>query len=154
MNIKDYIHYYIGCPFIYNGGPKVWDGWEGFKKGGAWYYKDDNFIKMGGHDFMLSKIQLVLRRLSDMTEEEAVKLIHLRSDALIDIQDVELSEGGTGINYTHRYRIASRRFKKFCYLRDLNSSQFHYLLKQGFDLFGLIDAGLAVDAKTLNTKNK
>jgi hypothetical protein len=32
-----------------------------------------------------------------------------------------------------------------CYRTD----QFHSLLKQGFDLFGLIDAGLAVDAKKI-----
>lgn len=30
-----------------------------------------------------------------------------------------------------------------------SSAQFHYLLKKGYDLFGLIEAGLAVDKKTL-----
>lgn len=30
---------------------------------------------------------------------------------------------------------------------------FNYLVSQGYDIFGLIPAGLAIDAKTLNTPN-
>jgi hypothetical protein len=33
---------------------------------------------------------------------------------------------------------------------QLNAAQFHYLLSKGFDLFGLIPAGLAIDATTVN----
>lgn len=33
--------------------------------------------------------------------------------------------------------------------RSWSAEQFHYLLRQHFDLFWLIDAGLAVDIKTI-----
>lgn len=63
---------------------------------------------------------LILRKLEDMTEEEADKLASM---------------------------CPQRNYDKY------NPAQFTYLLSKSFDLFGLIEAGLAIDAKTLNSNS-
>lgn len=64
----------------------------------------------------------VLRRLEDLTEEERVEI----------------------------FGPDTRFYKPFDYDDACDIKQWHALLKKGFDLFGLIDAGLAVGAKTIN----
>jgi hypothetical protein len=71
-----------------------------------------------GHD----EIKLVLRRLSDMSEEE----------------NQEWAETNGALGNCSRYEDEAHATA--------------YLLSKGFDLFGLIDAGLAIDSKTLQTK--
>jgi hypothetical protein len=64
----------------------------------------------------------LLRRLEDMTEEERTEIF------------------GKDVHWYNPF--------------DANDAcdiqQWHKLLQKGFDLFGLIDAGLAIDAKTIN----
>src|SRR5690606_24598318 len=64
-------------------------------------------------------VKLILRRLSDMSEEE----------------NQEWAETNGALGNCSRYED------------EANATV--YLLSKGFDLFGLIDSGLAIDAKTL-----
>lgn len=100
----------------------------------------------------------ILRRLSDMTEEE-MKALYMARTLWAYVQESHIKkiqfspsnkncitidyEGPSGSGgYTCGHELI--------YLNQLMPNQFHYLLKQGFDLFKLIDNNLAVDAKSLN----
>ena len=163
MKLKDYIHYYYGCEFIANGMRYTIDRIDRLIKG----TRQNPFGREVWNDFEPHKIKLVLRRLEDLTEEEAKQLAMIYSGA----KSVERTKGVA--NNWHYY---------FCYFGENEEGElliiaadgcawyahyfdkdqpghrnivnehkaFHYLLQQGFGLFGLIDAGLAVDGKGLN----
>lgn len=65
----------------------------------------------------------ILRRLEDMPEKEGVEMFGVDR-----YWDIVCMQGSWDL---------------------FSSKEFHYLLTQHFDLFGLIDAGLAIDAKTV-----
>jgi hypothetical protein len=69
----------------------------------------------------MSEVKLVLRRLEDMTEEERVEIF------------------GKDVHW----------YKPFDANDACDIQQWHKLLQKGFDLFGLIDASIAIDAKTI-----
>lgn len=126
--LKDYLHLYLGCPFIYGEGPKIWDGWSGFEKTDTYYYTDEeqNHIKLGGHHFQVAKIKPILRPLSDMTDEE-------------------LQECGNMVyDFSDDPELNNHKWQDFEI--GLAPEQFHWLLSKHFDLFGLIEAGLAIDS--------
>lgn len=134
IQIKDVLHYYIGQKCI---------------RSSHWEPQNEPYVLTGAS--LAEAIEFgdgpILRRLCDMTQEEALKVCQMKSEVYTDIDDVELS--GQGFYFTHRYGIRARRFKRWFSINDLNAQQFHYLLKQGFDLFNLIDNGFAIDAKTI-----
>lgn len=74
----------------------------------------------------LSKVKLYLRPLSDMTVPEATEMKSLMGRQTDGVHPV--------------------------YILVHSPYSFSYLLKQGFDLFGLIEAGLAMD-KTKEVRN-
>ena len=79
-----------------------------------------------------TQVQPILRRLEDMTEEEGNYIINHYSFRSVDMP---LNERKFAIE------IAKRLTEQM----DVA----HYLLQQGFDLFGLLDSNQAIDAKTL-----
>lgn len=81
----------------------------------------DNFLF---YSHWLDRSKLALRRLSDMTEKESAELLHVQLAA-----DYPDSEQGWLMNEAVRVK---------------------FLLSKHFDLFGLIDAGLAIDKATLD----
>lgn len=114
---------------------------------------EDGFDMPGG-------VKPILRRLSDMTEQEMKALYRTRTLwAYIQeshIKKIQFSEGNQNC-ITIGYEGPSGSSGYTCgnelmYLNQLMPTQFHYLLKQGFDLFGLIDEGAAIDAKTIINK--
>lgn len=119
MNIKDYIHYYIGHPCQTDQGTGIIEGVSDTDScGGTWA------ARIGEDQDLYAEtdcewIKPILRRLEDMTEQEKQQSAIHRGD-------------GDGLNSSLP-----------------EAHEFHYLLKQGFDLFGLIDAGVALDAKTV-----
>jgi hypothetical protein len=153
MKLQDYIHYYLGC-----------DYWTNNSQGNLNIKTLPDVIDMCERG---KGVQLHLRRLEDMTEEEAANLAVIYSGA----KKVSPMKG-----------IASNWHYFFCYFSEdqegevlvidatgcawyahyFDKSQpghrnivdehkaFHYLLQNHFDLFGLIDAGLAIDAKTID----
>jgi hypothetical protein len=103
---------------------------------------DDGFDMPGG-------VKLILRQLNSMTEEEAVELVRLvvHEEEFVDVEThtnpyfediiVEWGRRSDDDEAENKFNATSER--------TWSADQFHYLLKCGFDLFNLIDAGLAID---------
>lgn len=150
MNIKDYIHYYIGQSFQFDN--KQWEMIAVSRKL-VTGWRDNTEISSTEIQVYHNEAKLMLRRLSDMTEEEATELAKIQTveKRLKDVQvlliekdrvhyiDGSMWQGDGVEEYNDLY----------VYYDLLTPKQFVYLLKQGFDLFGLLDAGLAIDAKTI-----
>jgi hypothetical protein len=96
----------------------------------------------------------ILRPLSDMTEDELIKALRIRfsdkvaSQIFVGIKKVTdvkaTTKYGTGIPYiswdSNNYSTSG-----VFSINELSPEQFAYLLSIGIDLFGLIEAGLAID---------
>lgn len=160
MKLQDYIQYYIGRRVL------VDEKEYGTLMGGTFipnsinqiYYmiRTDEMVANEDEDFDMpynddadepARIKPMLRRLEDITEEEQVFICHLHMPAgWKGVRLLENSEDDWGM----RILYDQETFKSLYVRKDrLTPKAFNYLLKQGFDLFGLIDAGLAVDIKTL-----
>ena len=108
-DIKDYLPYYLGC-----------DYWTDNSQGSLNAHTLPNVIDMCKRG---KNVQLHLRRLEDMTEEDCEQYNYIHSTM-------------------HSINKSQDQIKT-------DAEATHYLLKQGFDLFGLCDAGLAIDSKTI-----
>lgn len=159
MQLKDILHYYLGQYFDYTScgvsHRRVLTGW----------YLDN----------MPDSPKLHLRRLEDTTEGEIIELlISMQPEGIPDLPeagdynlDIFHNDNGLmvdedvaiGADYTCRCYVGQIAIRKngIINLYDEGRSpeplvagpqQFHYLLSLGFDLFGGIDAGWAVDVKT------
>jgi hypothetical protein len=173
IQLKDIIQYYIG--------QKCFNTW--FPEGHEQY--DNGWVLTGvvasyPKPFALENeedctwtdsIKLILRRLEDMTEEEAMELAKIYSGAdkikrttgtvnnfFYFFCDFRSGDKGTSeilimhngeAWYQHYFEDwPRRRTGRRNIVRQFDAT--HYLLKQGFDLWGLIERGEAVDQKTLN----
>ena len=90
--------------------------------------------------YRIDEVKPILRRLEDMTEEEAIEIFvlegwgnNLQNIVVTDKAIEHNTFGATGI----------QTFKR------LRAETFAHLLSKGFDLFGLCDSGLAIDSKTI-----
>jgi hypothetical protein len=163
MELKDYIHYYMGATF--------WTpNSEGQVNAVTLQYVID-MIKKG------TKVQLHLRRLEDMREDEMIGLI--QSTAPADFTDKPMddeynlnmfyNDGGNLVNADiavgaevtcrcYEGQISIKKCGTVSFYDEAGIQEervndplaFHYLLRQHFDIFGLIDAQLAIDAKTIS----
>lgn len=185
MELKDVIHYYIGCrcfnTWFPEGHKELNKGWV--LSGYCQLYAD------GGKPFLLESenevtwtdsIKPILFRLEDMTEQQMIGLLQSMVPANMDDKpkdedyDLEMfynddglmvdGDVSVGANYTCRCYEGQIGIKKcgsiilFEEGKDVTRNEltntpmaFHYLLTQHFDLFGLIDAGIAIDSKTLKS---
>jgi len=120
-NLKDVIHLYLGCPIRFHS--NLTGTW------GIWNKMTCSDIEIAtDHIRFGEKCQLLLRPLSDMTEDDANKM-----GVWADWHDNKKFGEDWG---------------------SWNPEQFIELLKNHFDLFSLIDSELAIDATTLNTNTK
>lgn len=171
MKLKDYLHYYL-----YGKIYEVGVGTCQLIGIGDCYYtiktKQGTLLTLSDR----ANIKLVLHRLEDMTEEEMVGLF--QSMVPDDMEDkptndeytinVFRGDGGNlvdesvavGAEYSCRCYEGQLTIKKcgtICAYDEAGDEEeivnapraFHYLLTHHFDLFGLIDAGLAVDGGKL-----
>lgn len=168
MTLQDYAPYYIGCPCLNTWFPADHDcynaGWKlrGFHSTSVKPYRLENDTDFTWRD----SVKLVLRRLEDMTEEEALGLAKIYSGAdmlerikgtvanwwyfkcqfLDSDTDETLTISADGHAwYAHYFDNAKGGFRNII---DEYAAA-HYLLQKHFDLFGLIPAGLAIDVKTI-----
>lgn len=130
MKLKDVVNYYIGQKFRCKSGERIqWSAWMKLVYGALAELERD-----------CPDMQLLLRRLEDMTEDEATKILRLTIPSVTygskDEQGIYYS--GPGISSAHL---------SFTFGNPLS---FHYLLSSGFDLFGLIASGQAVDVRSIN----
>lgn len=128
--IEDYLHLYLGC--CYRLTPKKYTP----------RYKSSRTTKVRYANFypLMDKIKnptyydfkLILRPLGDMTEEEGRYVVNHYSLRSVDMP---INKRLFGIELSKRLSGQMEVTK--------------YLLSKHFDLFGLIPAGLAIDATTL-----
>lgn len=110
----------------------------------------------------IGDIKPILRKLEDMTDGELTQCVRLDFGyANSDIFDSQISkiERHRTIKETTNYGTAIRyvaydKEDRMCLnsgivIGSLNPTQFQYLLSKHFDLFGLIELGLAIDIKKL-----
>lgn len=98
----------------------------------------------------IDMISLLLRKLEDMTEEEARECLEMKYNIGQGIRIDERRDSGywyqhLGFDGTP---INGRQFIYFIQLTE-SPKQVAYLLSKSFDLFGLIESSEAIDAKTL-----
>jgi hypothetical protein len=130
-NIKDYLHLYMGCE------AQIQSAQNGVVINNPITGMTIHYASTGQ-----TIVKPILRKLSSMTEEEARDMIKfIRGVAQIDqliisnICDIHIE--------WHFYDV--RHIARWIKFDELNPSQFQYLLSKGFDLFGLIEEGLAID---------
>ncbi len=95
---------------------------------------------------------MILRRLSDMTEEEAREWLKMKYNGVPEIRMGKTESNGFWYQFHDKdgVHVGNNRFLfKNQTLDENNPEQFAYLLSRSFDLFGLIDANEAIDSKTL-----
>ncbi len=134
MNIPDYIHYYIDSTATYR--LRYVD-----QPAGQWRVPlrvtSKRVSKLD--DASIEAIELFLRQLNSMTEEEALHIADLLNFGRVASDGAKIHQVkqmlGSVYYFNKFYTISAAKYVEL----------FHYLLRQGFDLFGLIDAGLAVD---------
>lgn len=147
MELKDYLHYYMGATFWTNNS-------EGEVNPETLRFIYPMIEKDKG-------VKLVLRRLEDMTEEERKQIWQLIiGRSFPNTGDVRWFEENHSsakrwVMMSGVERVGIEMTGKVWADSDLSHIKFnphlvtHCLLQQGFDLFGLIPAGLAMDAKTI-----
>lgn len=168
-DIKDCLHYYLGCEVeYYNYISNAWC--IGILRGVT---DDYAWIKDDGNGCHFSDLKPILRPLSDMSEEEAGwvynysfqfglttqlgnyfdydirKIMNEDKVASLDIRridrphhSVNILMDGTSIVFNDE---EMNEKPKFCWRCMNGAIQFHYLLSKHFDIFGLIEEGLAID---------
>jgi len=131
--LKDYLPLYIG--------QKVWTRHDALNNGDfqALTVSINNLFEML---YKYKDSKLILRELSDMTEEEQRELGRI---ALPECEDAI-----TNILHTQAVESKGRSKDGRIIMDNYTPEMVAWLLSKGFDLFGLIPAGLAVDNKTLN----
>lgn len=156
MNIIDYLHLYLGR-----------DVRAGVK------YTAKLAIESGEDEIGLKRVlhqpdvfKLLLRPLSDMTEEELREAMTIcyrsvySSEPSFDSVEMILDESGGGLKAIEHPKWEYGLTVTLDGVMFSTNGQFlnipvfdvtRYLLSKGFDLFGLIDAGLAID-KTKEVK--
>lgn len=158
-DIRQYLHYYIGQPYRYR-----YIDWE-FHQWTVWTKLTLDRLK-ALDDISIDGIELALRKLEDIKEKEAIELLkHL---SLIELSDctfeVTNEDGWISVDayynnsvlrdgYQFDYNVLQMLTNGGEY-KDLNpqTEVTHFILQRGFDLFGLISAGLAIDSATLTNK--
>lgn len=176
MNLQDYAPYYIGCPCLNTWFPADHSCYNsGWKLQGFQVTSVKPCLLESDTDYTWSdSVKLVLRRVEDMTEEEAIEVhreatktpflpadkdeydvTYVKSKAeicSIQVVDLRMPKMHTNINiegdvlvYIHEHNEEPKICERVANQHHIT----HYLLTHHFDLFGLIDAELAVDAKAL-----
>lgn len=134
--LKDYLPYYLGQQYRFKWGGD-WSDWRILT--GVQY---DRRIEDGDK---VEAIQLILRPLSDMTDEECLSVFALYSDRSWSdegkIKDVRNLFDNNGY-YNRVTNLSGMQWNKII----------NYLRRQGVDMEGLIEAGLAIDKTKISNK--
>jgi hypothetical protein len=141
--MKDYLHFYIGQDV---------DVLRKYPNGDSQVLKlildAYTYMNIVDGSFKDSEVKLLLRPLSDMSEEEAVEMCKINTPEYrwdcIEIFDIS----GECIWYMDGSRSQGDGFDEandlYIYFEHLNAKEFAYLLSKGFDVFGLKEKGLAI----------
>lgn len=165
IQLKDVIHFYIGCQVIvdnkdtakFMGGTLVpnsigqiyWDLQTGEMRDND----GDDFSMPYNDDPEIGELRIkpILRRLEDMTDGDIMDFIELDKlnklyvqvsfercvNGIVVYYGIDAGENNGGV-FPQTYKITFHSF---------SPKQFTCLLNKKFDLFGLIESGQAIDAK-------
>jgi hypothetical protein len=120
--IKDYLPLYLGCKFKHDSDVGT------YELCGYNIYNDHVQNALGMDTYSSKGTRLILRKLSDMTEEDGGRIFGSRKKYML---------------YKKERDANPTDFFLFTPL------EFSHLLKDGFDLYNLIHEGLAIDKATL-----
>ena len=127
---------------------------EGYSTGvvvsGVNLYSDKIQNVSGMETVPIDDIKLRLRPLSSMTNQQACKLINLKSEVYLSITAEVVNQHL--LRFEFEYASSGRRRSSTQRFDELSPAQFLYLISEFFDLFGLIEKGEAIDATTLTQK--
>lgn len=173
-DIRDYLHLYLGCEIehdkkVYRGTLiGISAGFhtaeihcDFFKKNshGHRVPKDKDF---GTFHIQICRIKPILRPLSDMSDEEVLELCKTASPTIFGDYRFAKWEANrsphemchwtvTNKNSTYRFNVSSVDGDVYISAEDgdidlvsIDGNYRFWYLKKGFDIFGLIDAGLAI----------
>lgn len=124
--IEDYLHLYLGCEVQTDEGKGYLTGIHGEYGAEVQLIIDGNASESPCYP---QGVKSILRSLSDMTEDEMIYI------------DDEFSYGYVLSNLSKSLKAGSLYQMKIGETFEIT----RYLLSKGFDLFGLIEAGLAID---------
>lgn len=103
-----------------------------------------NLDKLWAGDYPgFSEFKLLLRPLSSLTEEEAKELFRTEYPAGFELSRVQVAPDR--VHYRYTLLVGTIESKTAIYFDLLKPKQFTYLLSKGFDLFGYIESGKALD---------
>ena len=127
-NIKDYLHLYICCDCLYDNGVSV-----------RRHIVPDVLSRVYSE---FATATPILRPLSSMTEDEKVRLFKLSFGE-------EHNFDMFGFDPVEQIILADKngRTRAAVSLKSMSVEGILFLLSKGFDLFGLIDAGLAIKSE-------
>lgn len=169
-NIKDYLHLYLGCECVLDCiDVKAKTILIGCHTNGNYQVAHAHY----NQDYWQAKyINPILRPLASMTDEEMIEVIQLTTPDHIEDKptaedydlDIFYNDGGNmvdgdveiGANYScicYEGQIAIRKCGSVHFFDESGNienaynlpTMYKYLLSKHFDLFGLIEAGLAID---------
>lgn len=144
--LKDYLHLYLGCEIIgtYRDASGSKGYLTGITNGGCdceiqFILEDGINVEEEPYINDIAQVKPILRPLSDMTEDEE--------------NEIEGEYGSYGLGEKHLCNALKNHDLRYVKKLDEAFGLIHYLLSKSFDIFGLIEAGLAIDASTLKQKS-
>ena len=153
--LKDYLHLYLGAKVRYNYYDYNEDTWT------IWETLTPHLLDKITTDCSIKSIKIQLRRLSDMTEEEGKEMInsiyHSIYNHETEIKKLSRFENDDSVGFVayaaddDRLSVTieiDRGIEFYVRGNEMVVKQFDItksLLSKHFDLFGLIEAGLAID---------
>lgn len=150
-DIKDYLHLYLGCECQADENVFKLAGVELTDTGTLAY---DGTMINGIHQCWWVEncdFKLMLRPLLNMSDEERREFIMCSNDWNKYYKELGfISKSPEGLAHTCKYKRGVHDITRIQSLENFDSNQFLYLLSKHFDLFGLIEAGLAIDKTKLN----
>lgn len=163
-DIRDYLKFYIGAKVVSSEGAMT------YTLCGI-YHKHDGTILPLFRDEVSNEIdlqgdwKLCLRRLESMTEEEARELfyeVYHFTDNNFGLMGFNYNISGMFLTFqskdfndhpqSHTMIKGWKENGELVFNSSYSMNDVLWFLKKGFDLFGLIDSGLAIDQATLTQK--
>jgi hypothetical protein len=146
-NLKDYLHLYLGCHCVVDGRPAIIDSVSTNKHidtvTAQFTDTNDQYDWAVYND--LSEVKLLLRPLSDMTEQEFKEIFKPIQPG--DVTDEDFKEA-----MQHLIKNGIDAFDFEGVSAQIVFEYTRLLLSKGFDIFELIPSGLAIDKTTLQTQ--
>lgn len=138
--LLEVINYYLGQNYRYRKG-KTWFSWHKMTL--------DNFYKLM-NDTSVDKIQLALKPLADLGEQEHIELAaFITRPGTFDPLKARTYRNQFGNIVVAWGNGPGTAHHTFSNQETWTPGQFQYLIIRGYDVFGLIAAGEAVDIKTV-----